>query len=307
VDSGIVLTVLPTGLGNQLFQYSAGFSLSRKWGLPLELDTSMIATQGVGDPRAGRRTYQLNHFAISARPAEPATIRYFEDSSLTARVRRYVDYVRSGRTPATVGDHDRERRVHSVFSSPRIRSRLRMMGFWECATYARLGGDELRRELELREPPSAENAEWIARIQAAPSVGVHVRGADLLHNPKQAGKRVVQGAEYYDAAAAKIEAHTPEATFYVFTDDPEHARRVVRFPQPTVFVEHNGEEHQQEDLRLLSCCRHHILSSSTFGWWGAWLGKREHQHVIAPADYFTEGHAPLGDYYPAEWELLGAP
>ena len=34
----IVLRVLPCGLGNQLFQYAAGFALARKWGVTLKLD-----------------------------------------------------------------------------------------------------------------------------------------------------------------------------------------------------------------------------------------------------------------------------
>ena len=303
MDSGIVLTVLPTGLGNQLFQYSAGFSLSRKWGLPLTLDKSMY-TADLGNPNAGVRTYELPRFRISAQPAEPALIRYFEDSSLSTRARRYVDYLRSGRCPATIGDHDRQRRVHPAFSSSRARRRVRMAGFWECATYVRLGGEELRSELELREPPDAENAEWARRIRADVSVGVHVRGTDLFHNPKQVGSRFTPGRDYYDAATAKIAARAPDAVFYVFSDDPAHAREVVKPPYPTVFVDHNGEERHHEDLRLLSCCSHHVLSASTFGWWGAWLGRSPEQHVIAPQTYFLKQDLPLGDHYPPEWELL---
>jgi hypothetical protein len=39
-----------------------------------------------------------------------------------------------------------------------------------------------------------------------------------------------------------------------------------------VFVDHNDESRDVEDLRLLVACRHHILASSTFGVVGAWLG-----------------------------------
>jgi hypothetical protein len=303
VDSVLLLTVLPCGLGNQLFQYSAAFSLSRKWGLPLELDSSMYRTE-IGDPNAGVRTYELAHFRIGGHPAKPETIRYFEDSTLPARVRRYVDYLRSGRCPATIGDHDTQHRVHPAFSASRVRRRVRMIGFWECTTYVRLGGEALQKELEFREPPEPVNADWIARIERDQGVGVHVRGADLFHNPEEAGRRVVPGRDYYEAASAKIAAHDPDAVFYVFSDDPAHAREVVQIPYPTVFVDHNGEQGLEEDLRLLSHCRHHILAPSTFGWWGAWLARWPGQHVIAPRRYFVKGNPPLGDYYPAEWELL---
>lgn len=40
------------------------------------------------------------------------------------------------------------------------------------------------------------------------------------------------------------------------------------------------------DLSLLSMCKHHIGSCSTFSWWGAWLGEQKDSVNIFPPYWF---------------------
>jgi hypothetical protein len=42
-----------------------------------------------------------------------------------------------------------------------------------------------------------------------------------------------------------------------------------------------------EDFFLMSACANHIISNSSFSWWGAWLGINPAKRVIAPRDWFT--------------------
>ncbi|MBI1784483.1 alpha-1,2-fucosyltransferase, partial [Candidatus Sumerlaeota bacterium] len=55
------------------------------------------------------------------------------------------------------------------------------------------------------------------------------------------------------------------------------------------------------DLRLMTQCRHHILCPSTFGWWGAWLGKRPGQIVVATRKFYLQDIPSTEYYYPPGW------
>jgi hypothetical protein len=177
-----------------------------------------------------------------------------------------------------------------------------MTGFWECAEYPEIGGDDLRRELAFSAPPDAENARVAAELARSPSVAVHVRGRELIANP--GARRHVPGRDYYAAAAEHIATHVKEPVFYVFSDDPAHAREVVQLAYPTTFVVHNADGRDHEDLRLMTLCQHHVLACSTFSWWGAWLAQSPGQRVIAPRVFFRDGKPPIDHYYPKSWTLI---
>ena len=60
------------------------------------------------------------------------------------------------------------------------------------------------------------------------------------------------------------------------------------------------------DLCLISSCQDFIISNSTFGWWGAWLGTGVGKRVLIPTPWYGSGlsHINTDDLYPDEWEKI---
>ena len=60
------------------------------------------------------------------------------------------------------------------------------------------------------------------------------------------------------------------------------------------------------DLCLISSCQDFIISNSTFGWWGAWLGTGKGKRVLIPTPWYGPGlsHINTNDLYPDGWEKI---
>ena len=60
------------------------------------------------------------------------------------------------------------------------------------------------------------------------------------------------------------------------------------------------------DLCLMAKCQDFIVSNTTFGWWGAWLGNGEGKRVILPTPWYGPGlsHINTDDLYPDGWEKI---
>jgi hypothetical protein len=62
-----------------------------------------------------------------------------------------------------------------------------------------------------------------------------------------------------------------------------------------------------EQLALGSLCDDFIISNSTFSWWCAWLGEKEHSTVVRPLHYFTATKNKKDndkDYFPERWKIF---
>jgi hypothetical protein len=70
------------------------------------------------------------------------------------------------------------------------------------------------------------------------------------------------------------------------------------------FADELGCKKDIEQLALMSLCDHFIISNSTFSWWGAYLGEKEHSKIIHPAYHFAGKLLQTSnakDYYPERW------
>ena len=110
--------------------------------------------------------------------------------------------------------------------------------------------------------------------------------------------------DYYEAAVRELTAVVKQPHFFVFSDDLEWVRRNLRLDYPVAYMDHNGEDRDYEDLRLMSACKHHIIANSSFSWWGAWLCADPGQIVIAPKKWFNKSPSDTRDLIPDSWRRI---
>lgn len=57
----------------------------------------------------------------------------------------------------------------------------------------------------------------------------------------------------------------PDCTFFGFSDDIDWVKNNMEFPGEVYYE--SGVDPVWEKLRLMSACKHFVLSNSSFSWW----------------------------------------
>jgi hypothetical protein len=269
------------GLGNQLFQYALGRALAEKDRRELFLDDLALR---VPRPLATPRTYGLHAFEIRARCLSEVP------AGAAAPVR--VVQMRRGFNPYVL--------------SPRAAAHLYLEGFWQDERYFRHLEGPIRRELRFKPGPWSDSP-WNAALARTPEpVCVHVRRQDYVTGRGGGFRLGFCGIEYYADAIQTLAERVGEPHFFVFSDDLPWCERFLDFGgRPYTFVRHQENAGgPQLDLRLMTLCRHFIISNSSFSWWGAWLGSAPDKLVIAPRIWFRDIPEDSAAMTPPEWLRL---
>jgi hypothetical protein len=245
--------------------------------------------------RGSNRPFALDKFAVD--------LHFSPADHLPRRLARYAAWRLRTRIPG----YYRERRFEFDPDFRRLKPPVRIHGYFQSELYFADVSSELRKTLVLRQSLSAAAARTNDLIAGAPvPVSIHVRRGDYLTGGADSmffGLPV----EYYRRATDLVRSLLgAEPTYFIFSDDVDWASEALRFlPQRVVAT--GSHDHPEEDLMLMSRCRHNIIANSTFSWWGAWLNPSPDKIVVAPRQWFT----PAGqrrnnttDLLPANWIAL---
>lgn len=279
------------GLGNQLFQYAAGRSLSLKTGMPLALDLRHYT-------REKEHGYALAPFALADVPVAASALpplpgKQVLASALWRLMRRQPQRVR-------------ERNLGFDPSIAAISAPAWLDGYFQSERYFADYAQTIRAELTPAAPPDAENARWLDEIKANDrAVSLHVRRGDYVRNASFAALHGSCTPQYYERALEHILRQTGvEPIIYAFSDDPDWVRENLRLPAEIRVVGHNDASRNFEDLRLMSACSHHIIANSSFSWWGAWLNPSLEKCVVAPARWFADPNTVNPDIWADGWTRI---
>lgn len=292
----IIIARVTGGLGNQMFQYATALAVAEQAHAELGIDTSCYDYT-----HESNRRFMLDRFNISAPVVTPNRFSRFLYKLAGAErpgVKLAAPFIRN--LLGICDLHEDQPYRFTPIQRP-DRTRIRLMGYWQSPRYFEDHADEIRRQFTLKHPPQGRNQSFLQQIQACPCpVSLHVRRGDYLTARPQA----VLPLDYYRRAIDIVLGEYPQAVFFVFSDDIPWAMSHLNLPQGSVGVDANDELSAEQDLRLMSACRHHIIANSSFSWWGAWLNPNPFKLVIAPKYWMGTPDSHYPDLHPQGWRII---
>jgi len=292
----MIVVELRGGLGNQMFQYAMGLSLSLKKNQPFSLDLSWFAAHP-------ERPYGLDHFKIRAQAADPGLCSRLTGRNLPGRVRR-IHRALQKRLPYGWKSYIQEQGIAFQPEIYKSNASVYLSGYWQSELYFSEFAEQIRADFTPARALSPTAETWMQRTQAGNSVAVHIRRGDYVtHAPTSA----VHGAlevRYYQRAMAEMRRTCADAKFFIFSDDPDFCQTFIS-GEDFGMVSGNGLENWEE-LIVMSACRHQIVANSSFSWWAAWLNPNEAKTVIAPNPWFRDPAKKHDDLLPVSWKRIKA-
>ena len=164
-----------------------------------------------------------------------------------------------------------------LFNNVNTNRHATLYGFWQNTMYFRSVLSDLKKQFmpNYRLPTSAE--EYCSALKEhTNSVGVHIRRGDFV----KLGWN--KGEDYYTKAIGRIRQELSDPHFYIVTDDKAWTREHIPASGSVNIVDVKSETTDIDEFFILSQCRHHIISESTYGWWAAFLNSDTESLVIIP-------------------------
>ncbi len=284
----MIIVKLQGGLGNQLFQYATGLAISLRSGMVLKIDLEWYK-------RNTDRKFLIDRFNTVSDFASALEIQQAKGVSDTW----FIKFLRKlGIQKSPILEESDSYRLRSLKPGQPVY----MRGYWQSPAYFEEYANEIMTQFSLKQwtPPVLELK---ILIESAQSVGVHIRRGDYVSNPASAAFHGVLEWTYYEKALALLKERYGDFICFVFSDDHVYAKQKFEAYSNTYFISGLNDE---EELILLSRCKHQIIANSTFSWWAAWLNPNPDKVVIAPRLWFADAvkNTTTDHLLPATWIRL---
>lgn len=288
----MIFTSIYGGLGNQMFQYAIGKSISTASKVDFKIDTYKINNSNYIS-----RDFSLSKFNISAELAEISEVKKFHRS-------KYFDFIFGKLYQRNIKLSNKifEKKTFHFDKEMLSISNGYLDGYWQCFKYFEDIREILIKEFTLVDEMNFENKLILNQINELNSVSIHIRRGDYIKDKKNNTIYNVFGMEYYHNAIDFITNKIDTPYFFVFSDDLEWASKNLELSNAT-YVDVNSKGYPENDLILMANCKHNIIANSTFSWWGAWLNHNPNKITIAPKRWMSTID-DLNDLYPQNWIRL---
>lgn len=168
-----------------------------------------------------------------------------------------------------------------------------LFGFYQ--SYKYWNKETILKQFEFADVFKEEVINKYKSALSKPNVAISIRRGDFVNNPNYFQLPIT----YYLNACY---THFADYNIIIFSDDFEYCKTHFR-ALPNVYFTQNLNDIEQ--LCLMSMCENHIISNSTFSWWGAYLSQST--NVYRPEKNMAGKLAKENnekDYWPAQWKVF---
>jgi hypothetical protein len=279
---------LAGGLGNQLFQFSAGLARSFKFNRRINFDLSRI-NHGV------TARGESIHKHIVVKSSLDSQFQFFHSNipRLYDILTHRVDLARSLDQIIRPSYQSLETGFDSQVLEDQRFSIFR--GYFQSWRYLEML-KEIGVEIDLVAPNSGPHVDsLVSQIDFENDIAVHVRRGDYAQFAGSIG--LLSPTYFLDC----LDLMGTQGRIFVFSDSAEIG---AEFPADTnlIFTQQLSHLRSIDSLNLMKNFRRIVISNSTFSWWAAALGRSD-KIVIAPSSWYRNLSTPK-DLIPRNWNQV---
>ena len=173
-----------------------------------------------------------------------------------------------------------------------IKDGTNLRGYFQTEKYFNHCTDIVKNEFTFKQNVIDECDEFLKNYRNKKLVSLHIRRTDYLDLVHVHGEFSL---DYHKEAIKMLD--DSNTFFIVVSDDIDWCQENLKYDN---MIFSNGDTNF--DLCLQSKCDDHIISNSTFSWWGAWLGQNKNKQIIAPKRWFNNNFEySYVDVVPSNW------
>lgn len=278
--------IMSGGLGNQLFQVSAGIYLEETLGKEVIFDVANLLGPAKSAPGNYTRSLEIYELLLGK-------------SLITSKPHWLLDLAITKFRKQFLGKYflfERNQEDRLIFRiGPDTRG---IFGFYQDAEIVESAWVSLYGRMKKSEKFSPlVNSNKINRI------AIHLRFGDYSDDPQTKKIYGLTKKSYYLEALNEIgkNANSP-TSLVIITDNREKASSFINAENFSGPIEYVSSPTAIQDLVELSSSSHVIMSNSTFSWWGAWIANKVHgSQIIYPRPWLADPNDPAMPIYVNNW------
>jgi len=257
--------LLEGGLGNQLFGWATAYSVAKRLGFKLVLNTSQLTT----------REFQLNCFDLG-------------EYSVSSKKRRILSNRRIAQyNPKVFNEKDfkYDNRIEKISSSKFL------IGFFQSWKYFSEELEIIRPLVKKLSNPSSKYLLYRNMLREKDSLIVHVRRGDYKDAAYFHG---LVSEDYYSKALVEAQKVVPSGSkLIVMSDEPELAKEIIGHAD--LYIGPEDLPSPAETLLLMSEAKYLIGANSSFSLWAGMLMSQTNSLQIFPDPWFKVSSIDTSD------------
>lgn len=290
MGNSVIVVKLMGGMGNQLFQYAAGYNLGNLLNQEVYFDIRCYQP-------GGKRKFELQGLPICIFDKKVENARggkiYRIQNSI---VNRYCKYA-SRKDTKKVQDLLTRIGIYLEFDTGDIakypyeclknRKNIFLCGYFQDPKVF------INNYFEITQLYKRLLSEYM--VKDMNTICVHIRTDDYIGNPLFH----ICTQKYYNMAIEIIKEKRPNANILVFSDDVEYVKKNIRINYQYEFC---LEKKARKAMALMASCSYFVLSNSTYSWWAQELCEAKDKIVVAPSKW--DGKNKNCYIYEKNWILV---
>ena len=188
-----------------------------------------------------------------------------------------------------------------------------MEGYFESEKYFIDYKDEISSEFTFKKADLYHKNSYFNEIVNSNSISLCIRQNRFIEgkdnntneNKRKSWEFTLEQISYINKSVELIKSKVNDPKFFLWSNDFANLEsKLFNFECQKINLDNINENVDRRilSLYLLTKCKHFVVTTSSFNWWGAWLSNKKNKIVTRPSDsFFRKFRVSNQDFWPSDW------